>query len=321
MKSKRINEFLICITLLCFQQIIYSQVSKPEKRIYLIDVTASMEGKGIVNTPDIFNEVKENLQKTVELIQDKSTEVVFIPFTSKPHTRKSFTIERLNEIKEYISKLKVEKGDTNIVDAWREGVEEIDPSKVNYLFLLTDGLHNTGPEKEQLFEYFKNWSDFSFNKYYFAFYVMLTPYAKELDIATEIDKSNQLWMIESMDVNVSFISAGFKLRTNITNSKNVKISFRSNNLKVFSSDLDVKFRLEDNPYYRIKSYKNNLKNEQSVLVELEELMPLLNTPIETDIILSIEFDKAKHPLLFFTPEKVGIEVVNKGVRTMYFKEK
>lgn len=321
MINKAMMRIFIYSIFLFAQQLVSAQVHKAEKRIYLIDVTASMEGKGSVDTPDIFADVKRSLQQTIELIQDKTTEVVFIPFTNKPHLRSSFKVEEMDEIKKYISELKVEKGDTNIVDAWNEGVEEINPSKVNYLFLLTDGLHNTGPEKEQLFDYFQNWSEFSFNRYYFAFYVMLTPHAKELDIATEIDKSNQIWMIESMDVNVSFISAGFKLRTNITNSKNVKINFRSNNLKVFSSDLDVKFRLEDNPYYKIKSFKDNLKNDQSVLIELEELMPLLNIPVETDLSLSIEYDKTKYPLLFFTPEKVGIEVVNKGVRTMYFKEK
>ena len=51
----------------------YAQINKAEKRIYLFDVTASMEGKGVVQTANVFSSVKRNLQHSIELIKNKNT--------------------------------------------------------------------------------------------------------------------------------------------------------------------------------------------------------------------------------------------------------
>ena len=57
--------FIGCI--MCFNPM-HSQTYMQENRIYLVDVTASMIGKGNVKTPDIFSKVKEGLLETINNI-------------------------------------------------------------------------------------------------------------------------------------------------------------------------------------------------------------------------------------------------------------
>lgn len=69
---KRIILFISTILFLCMN--IYAQDFMKEKRIYLVDVTASMIGKGGVKTPDIFNKVKDQLTTAISNIQDTDTD-------------------------------------------------------------------------------------------------------------------------------------------------------------------------------------------------------------------------------------------------------
>lgn len=110
------------------------QVFPKEKRIYIVDVTASMIGKGIVKTPNIFDKVKEELVAAVRSINDEETEIAIIPFTCEPHPMiKGYANDKDTLISE-INKLSIRPGDTNIADAWTKGLEEIDSTRVNYVF-------------------------------------------------------------------------------------------------------------------------------------------------------------------------------------------
>ena len=60
--------FLLVALLSLFFNKAVAQPPLQEKRIYLVDVTASMEGKGEVETPDIFQTVKESLAETIQQI-------------------------------------------------------------------------------------------------------------------------------------------------------------------------------------------------------------------------------------------------------------
>lgn len=298
-----------------------AQIITNEKRIYIIDVTASMEGKGNVDTPDVFGEIKQNLIATVGQIQNQNTDITLITFSDKVHAIKNFSVRDTDSIINYISNLTIIKGDTNIVDAWKAGVGEIESDKINYLFLLTDGLHNTGPEKYMLYEVLKDWEVQAEEKYYFAFYVMLTEQAKTTDIANAIQESSQIWMIESLDVNVTLLSVKKNLKVNINSNKRCRIIFNNNRIKGIEETVNFKFKLEDNPFYRIKSFKNHLSKDSSIVFELEELKPLIEIPIEVNLQIELEREELNNPLLFFTPEKLNIKILNQGVRKMYFKVK
>ena len=310
---------ILILLLICPQ--LYCQIDRFEKRIYLVDVTASMEGKGSVQTPNIFSDVKKGLVSAISAINNDNTEIVIIPFTNKPHSVKSFLSSNKTEILEYVQQLKIESGDTNIADAWTSGVKQLDSTKVNYLFLLTDGLHNYGPDKNVLFNYIRDWHNLADNKYYFAFYVMLTDFAEEQEIVQIVDESNQIWVIKSMDVNISFIRTDLLRTANVKDNKNVKIFFSSNNNDNFNSEVNFTVQLENNPYYKLANIQKNFEtNNNYISFDVVEQLPILKIPISTDLKLDIIYNKEKYPLLFFTPQSVNFKIVNQGVRKMTIKE-
>lgn len=312
--------FVIFLFLTLFSLQSYSQTVKQEKRIYLLDVTASMIGKGVVQTPNIFNEVKSKLSRTIQSIRSPYAEVVIIPFTNTPFPSIKGTVNKKDSIITEINKIEIRKGDTNIAGAWERGLQELDSTKINYMFLLTDGLHNCGVEKEELYERLSFWQTISANKYMFAFYVMLTPNAKEQEITQIADKTNQMWLIESMDVNVSFINSSLNVSANVNQDHIVRLGFTSNNEDVFRDGVDFRISLEKNPYYKIKHCNINF-SRKFVDIELEELLPKLDMPTDFDTLLKIEYDKTKYPLTFFTPEVINFHIVNKGIRTMNIRVK
>lgn len=298
----------------------HSQTYMQEKRIYLVDVTASMIGKGNVKTPDIFSKVKEGLLETIDNINTPSTEIVIVPFTNKPHEKMNGQIIAKDGILENIKSLSIKPGDTNIADAWNYAVQEIDSTRVNYLFILTDGLHNCGPEKDSLYNDLRKWADISKDQYYFAFYVMLTPNAKEQEICNIVDETQKMWLIESMNVNVSFLISSLDVNINVKNKKTASIHYESNNPAIFNDSVDFNIELSENPYYAMENLKLDMLN-QKVTFDLKELQPTINIPIETTLELKVLYDKEKYPMLFFTPELYKFNVVNKGIREMTIKEK
>ncbi|MDH6344294.1 hypothetical protein M2480_003195 [Parabacteroides sp. PFB2-12] len=310
----------LAFLLLLTSEWVYGQSYQNEKRIYLLDVTASMVGKGEVKTPDIFENVKKELVNTINGIQSPHTEIVVIPFTNKPHEPIRGFIQARDSLINEIGKIEIKRGDTNIADAWKQGVQEIDSTKINYMFLLTDGLHNCGVEKEVLYEQLESWAGISEGKYLFAFYVMLTPNAKEMEIARIVDETNQMWLIESMDVNVTFVNSSINLTANVNQDSNVKVGFSSNNDKIFDDGLEFVISLEDNPYYKLNNFSID-RTLQFASFDLAELLPRMQIPLEYNLKLYIGYDKMKYPLCFFTPEVINFRILNKGVRTMNIREK
>lgn len=313
-------KYLILVILLMSIQNSYSQIKLKEKRIYLVDLTASMEGKGNVKTPNIFQNVKESLIATMNSIEGIETEVTIIPFTNKVHDVRSFTLQGKDSLVDYLDKLTILRGDTNLVDAWKAGVAQIDSTKVNYLFMLTDGLHNTGPDKKELLDGISNWKEFSKDKYYYSFYVMLTDHAEEVGISNAILSSNQIWMIKSMDINVTIFNTSNFYRMNVTNNNIITLNFERNHNKhknVFG--LDVLLEGEAAKYYQIKGINNVLETEKMIHITVEEKVDRSEIPLSVSGYLDIKYNKSYTPLLFFTPERISLQIDNSGIRTMYFK--
>lgn len=297
----------------------FAQINKPEKRIYLFDVTASMEGKGVIPTANVFSSVKRNLQYSIGLIKNKNTEITIIPFTNRPLNNYAFALDSLHLINQCIDNLKIEKGDTNIADAWLAGINEIDTTKVNYLFLITDGLHNTGPEKEVLYQHIDSWKDIAEDHYYFAFYIMLTPNAKELELVRKIEQSEQIWPVESLDMNVVFVQSEKEIKTNINNNNKILIQ-QNTSIEYDTNKIEFDLTMDENPYYFISNIVQNDSIENGISFNIQEKVPRLQIPLEHLVNLKINYDKEKHPLVFYTPDNIRLRIINKGIRKMTIEE-
>ena len=47
----------------------------------------------------------------------------------------------------------------------------------------------------------------------------------------------------------------------------------------------------------------------------------MQIPVESDLKLTLHYDKEKYPLVFFTPETIDFHIINRGIRTMTIREK
>lgn len=318
----RITKSLSLVLFVLFFQNSYSQMITSEKRIYLLDVTKSMIGRGSVNTPNIFDEVKKSLEDAVDDISDSRTEIVIIPFTDKPASNEEVvqgTIAQKDTLRMQIESLNVKSGNTNIADAWSKGIEYLDSTKVNYMFLLTDGLHNSGPDKEVLYERLRAWDTICDGKYFFSFYVMLTTNAIEQEIQQITQNTKQMWSIESLNINAALIKSSLVQRFNIFEDKTIGVEFSSNNPKVFFEDLNVQFDIEDNPYYSISPTRRSVNNSKIYEFDVIEKTEKINIPIDVTLKINVNHNDEKYPLVFFTPNEFEFKILNRGVRRMTLK--
>ena len=308
----------LLFSLLCIDM--SAQQPRQEKRIYLVDVTASMEGRGIGGTQDVFQKVKNSLISTLQRIEDERTDVVIIPFTSHTFPEFNGRIAQKDSLIQYISNLSIRKGDTNIADAWAKGVACVDSTKINYIFLLTDGLHNCGPDREVLYDRLRAWGEQSCDKYMFAFYVMLTPDAKEMEICNIVDETSNLWLIESMNIDASLITVPNLIRKNVFNDKTITLQFETNNSYVDLADIGTEFVLEDNSYYQIANVEMSLMSDAFKL-DISEKLEKRDIPLTDTLILKIFHDRGKYPFVFFTPEQLKLVINNQGPRHLNVSER
>ena len=304
----------ICALFLLMGFIASAEIPQREKRIYLVDVTASMKGDGVVDTPDIFDTVKGSLIETLQEIADTTIEIEIIPFTDKVHEGIRANISEREKLIDFINELDVKKGDTNIADAWSLGVSKIDTTKINYLFILTDGLHNFGPKKGVLYDRLSSWGDFAAEHYYFAFYVMLTKNAEEAEIRRIADETRNMWKIEGLNINASLLKTERNVRKNIASDKVIHLSFVTNNPNVDIEDTGIEFSLEDNPHYTLKKSSSNAR-PGDYAIKIEEKCDKNLIPLCDTLNLKITHNEEKYPFVFITPDIVTLEISNFGLRT------
>jgi hypothetical protein len=307
---------LLLVLLVSVSFRLYAQEAKTEKRVYLVDMTASMEGKGQTPTPNILSKVKNNLIDAISSIEDQDTEILIIPFTNKPHEQQAIagTIRERESILSRINALRVLPGDTNIIAAWEYGITQLDRKKINYMFLLTDGRHNVGGTMDQLLDRLRAWEGLSGGKYlYYSFYVMLTKNARHEQIKEIASSTANMWVIENMNINASLIKTPIRQKVNVFNNNSATIAFTTNNKKADLSQLKLLFSLQENDYYSIKNIKKSPKGD-SYSFEIAEKLPRLEMPFDTTLALSFVYDTKANPFIFFTPEKIDFQILNQGPR-------
>jgi len=314
--------FLLSLLLLgavCSAEII-DLSEMPEKRIYIVDVTGSMigqaEGRG---NDSLLANVKHSLKQTIKAIKRPDTEVVIITFTDEPKSTRSYVLPQdLDNVITYIDSIIPQKGDTNIADAWVSGVLNIvDTETFNLMFLLTDGKHNTGPDRNELYSTIKNWENMG--EYDFAWYVMLTPNAKDDAISKICDgnENDRLWKTETMDINFSFVKTNNDQSFNIFTDKKIPITFSCADAALLDT-IDFRLNLTDQ-YYSIANQTSDGQQKTSkktIFAEIKENKGRNNLPASHQVRFSVDYDRQKYPLVYFTPKEFSYTINNQGERNM-----
>lgn len=169
-------------------------ITKEKKLIYMLDVSGSMAGYGNVNTDNVFSKAKMQLIKASQVYGD-SCIIEIIPFT---HRISSFSNTDTTNIGDIISSINLQKGHSNIEKAWNAGIEALDSSKSNYLFLITDGVHNFGIPPEDLYKKIADFPQTGEEKNCNAYYLVLSEQYRENNIADVFLQNERMFVIDSL---------------------------------------------------------------------------------------------------------------------------
>ena len=300
---------LLTIFLILFSLLGFGQNFKQEKRIYMLDITKSMWGSN--SNTNIFNDVKNALYKGIDDINDPETIITIIPFQAThtyeilPNwTFKAGDKKTLNTVKKHINsydKTTVPGGYTDIYSALETAKKNIDPDKINYIFLLTDGEQSAIPSatkktskidfsEKHLKKSLSNWCDFSSNKEVHLFYVMLSEDAVNKSIVETINKECNAYAVQGTNMNIAFIKPITNtVKINLhDNPSIIEIGLVANNWTYLKDNTLINLELQDNQIFETEVYSVKIENK-TIRVKLKNKSNLSledlrnNNEIETNL--------------------------------------
>lgn len=311
---------LIFIIILLFPAFSFSQKDqfKERKNIFLLDVTLSMWGKAN-NSNDIFDKVRNELINSISAIQNPNTEIVVVTFQDKVlHTwnktaspeGKKYIISKLMEID--LKELKPTV--TNIHCAWKKGRELINPNKINVIYLLTDGVHNTiNPSKKDLYNEVEQWADFSNGNDYYAFLVELAGSAKDEMLRKKINSTANAQIISGINFFV-FSAKDYQPIVSLYGDLEFELDFIGDRIDDIPKDFEFTLKMADENF--------KLKQEKFKLIDrplkirlthpnksLSSLRAIQKAELNSD--LTITFDQTKFPNVRILNNVLNLKIKNK----------
>jgi hypothetical protein len=333
MKKTFLITFMLCFVL---QATLLAQ-SKSERRIYLWDVTRSMNGKMGVNGKEvddpegvnIYADVVNFLEREINSIIDENTELVVMPFktdildTWSEKATESGKKSMISKIRNYDN---TGLSGTNIVRPITYTQNNvIKNDKRNLLFLLTDGRQTGG--NADLLPLIRNWEQYAKINDAYAVYVMLTQESidneviaaikqtDDIDVVTEPGKTNfiELQPAEHIKFNIKD-NEGKPATVSVTCKKNI----------VVPENIKFKVTAEDNPYFaveppvvlkdgRIALNVKYLQTYDSLKIVLAESTKL-NLHIE--LANSEEIKQNTGNIILLTQKDIVLELINKHEMTL-----
>lgn len=137
--------FLLFVTFFSFAD------TRLRNQIYVVDCTASMHGFN--GSPDIWEYTKDYLKRAVEteIKTNPKSNITILPFQDKVLTPIQINSSNFNwsEIEKVLNSYIIKTTGTNICDSWLSAEKFINPSRDNYIYLLTDGQDNMGDSSNE----------------------------------------------------------------------------------------------------------------------------------------------------------------------------
>ena len=302
---KKILSFILALTL-CLPLL-----ATRERRVYYLDCSYSMKSNGL------WKDVRDNLFKAIDNIEDETTELYVIPFAVDGSDRArldAFVEIATPEGKERLkNKIKhIEPSKTSMTYHWNPINDfyennRITQDGITYLFLITDG-KDEHKDPNKFPRLLKEWQKRCGDKNVYGFYVMLHPSARN-PLATEaINTQNHLWEVETADLNINLIhiTSGAILNVRDDSMKHVDIPISGQ-----TSHLQLTLTATSE-YYAITQYEQH-PDYLRVYVDSKKELSLIPELVDIDIHASItnpgKFD-------FLLTENVTLRCENKYVKAI-----
>lgn len=169
--------------------------------VYLIDVSASMSGRGSVASASVFGRMQQELTAAFDQViaERGDMDVVLIPFATHPFEARRLTLPGdSSALRTFVQSLRPRAGRTDIYQAWQEGLQQLNPAlsrDENRLFLITDGLHNSKRySADSLQSLLGTWTHQGKD----AYLVLLDPSYDSSELAAFFTRSEHMQVIHSL---------------------------------------------------------------------------------------------------------------------------
>lgn len=214
----------ICILLILLVTISLWANEKTEKHIYIVDLSGSMAG--YKTTINVFNKEKRILSESLHSL-NKNIEVSIIPFAENILPVLHGNGEELSVL---VKSFKVYPGNSNIYTAWIKGINEIDSNKNNKLFLISDGLQNTGCQTTKFIEALNIFSSKALLWKTKAYFVALDSTMENTEVAMAFKRNDNMFIIK--DLNTEIIEQSKKSTTHIPSETHIKQNKDQTTIKI-----------------------------------------------------------------------------------------
>lgn len=197
---------------------------KTEKHIYIVDLSGSMAGyKTSIN---VFNKEKRILSESLHSL-NRNIEVSIIPFAENILPVLHGNGEELSVL---VKSFKVYPGNSNIYTAWIKGINEIDSNKNNKLFLISDGLQNTGCQTTKFIEALNVFSAKALLWKTKAYFVALDSTMENTEVAMTFKRNDNMFIIK--DLNTEIIEQSKKSTTHMPSETYIKQNKAQTTIKI-----------------------------------------------------------------------------------------
>ncbi len=307
--------FIILLLLLQIPAFAQEQTPLLAKKIYILDLTKSMIGEGKLdgkknNTKNILDTTLIGLSAALldQRVTCDDDEIVIIPFTNKTFDKITGMGYQRDSLSNIVRKLQTKPGDTNIDAAWQAGIAEMDSTKINCMFLITDGIHNAGPDSTVLYDHIGQWEE---NEKDIAVYWMLTDYAQSWKIESIASTKNNMITVKGPFVVIDILQFHKSYYANVFAQESW--SLQTIKAPCWSREEElpgVEMQLKNTNNYMISDVQVYPDRINFLIKSLKEKKDL---PIEEENTIIF---KCENPGVKIAPKEIEFQIINQGTRTM-----
>ena len=262
----------------------------------------------------LFVPLKEAVMDCIEYVEeDPSTKITVITFHDFIRDRFSYnaTKEGKAALLEVVKNYRYEPhSKTNIVDPIKAFYGLVDPQKINYMFLFTDGDNDHEGTKAQFAPTLNDWMSKAGSRNAYGFYVLVHEEADRPEVRDAAEAQDNFWIVPDAKVRIKICTLPSVMKYNVRDEKGPKMV----SMKGKYTNAEGKLALDvDDQYYDVLCSDEDI--DDGVFSIEVKLKHGANPPSHHAIMLTPRVENVDE-YTFVGPQQVKLEVSNLPERSL-----
>jgi len=282
--------------------------AKPERDLDGSKTSSWNDGNGL------WVDLKKSVIDCIDYAEsDPGNEITIVTFNEEIrdiYTRKA-TDSGKADLKRFVETYKyISHRYTNIVDPVKEFYTRIDSSKINYMFLFTDGEHDEPKTLPDFLPTIESWAANTIGRDAFGFYVLVHQDADKPNIRKSVESQDNFWIVPDARVRIKICTLPSSIKFNVRDEKGPKSISLSGRFAGAAGQVDL---IASDEYYDVKCTHSDIKDGKIDV----EVTPKngVTPPVEHTIVLSPVIADAD-AYTFVGPKSIDLVVSNLPERSL-----